>query len=125
MVHCVYCMDTPMYMAIIEEVRFQIANEILKEGEKLPSIRNLAKTLEVSVITIKRAYKELEEAGYITTIPAKGSKVALGAKDRIKEEFLATIKEHVTIAYRLAQKLNISDAEFGMLHELIKAEHNG
>ncbi|HRV24240.1 MAG TPA: GntR family transcriptional regulator [Sphaerochaeta sp.] len=118
-------MDTPMYMAIIEEVRFQIANEILKEGEQLPSIRNLAKTLKVSVITVKRAYKELEEAGYITTIPAKGSKVSLGAKERIKEEFLTTIRDHVTFAYRLAQKLKISDAEFGMLYELVKAEHNG
>lgn len=118
-------MNTPMYMAIIEEVRFQIANEIIKEGENLPSIRKLAKTLKVSVITVKRAYKELEEAKYITTVPAKGSKVALGAKLRIKEEFLTTIKEHVSLSYRLAQKLQISDVEFGMLVELVKAEHTG
>lgn len=114
-----------MYMAIIEEIRFQIANGILKEGGRLPSIRNLAKTLNVSVITVKRAYKEVEEAGYITTIAAKGSKVSIGARDRIREEFLATIREHVTIAYLLARKLKISDAEFGMLYELVKAEHNG
>ena len=116
-------MDTPMYMAIIEEVRYQIVNEILKEGESLPSIRKLAKTLKVSVITVKRAYKELEALGYIITIAAKGSKVALGARERIKEEFLHTIKGHVATAYRIAEKLNIS--EFGMLLELVKAENHG
>ena len=66
--------------AIYEQIYLQIKSAIvsadLTEGDILPSIRNLAKDLRISVITTKRAYDELEKDGYIYSVPGKGSYVA-------------------------------------------------
>jgi GntR family transcriptional regulator len=66
----------PMYLQIIEQIRQRIAVGDWKAGQPIPSIRQLAADLEVSVITVKRAYLELEHAGVITTQHGKGSVVA-------------------------------------------------
>ena len=66
----------PIYDQIYSQIKAQIINGELKEDEALPSIRNLAKDLRISVITTKRAYDELEREGFIYTLPAKGCFVA-------------------------------------------------
>ena len=68
--------DKPIYEQIFTQIRDQILSGALQPGQPLPSIRSLAKDLRVSVITTKRAYEELEKAGYLNTVPAKGSYVA-------------------------------------------------
>lgn len=70
------CNDKPIYEQIYTQIRNQILSGALPPGQALPSIRALAKDLRVSVITTKRAYEELEKAGYLYTVPAKGSYVA-------------------------------------------------
>lgn len=67
---------TPIYDQIYTQIKNQIISGDLKEDELLPSIRNLAKDLRISVITTKRAYDELERDGFIYTLPAKGCFVA-------------------------------------------------
>ena len=68
--------SVPIYEQIMGQIKRNIMNGTLKEGEALPSMRTLAKELRVSVITTKRAYEELENAGFIVTVMGKGSFVA-------------------------------------------------
>ena len=66
----------PIYEQIFTQLRDEICSGALPPGEALPSIRSLARDLRVSVITTKRAYEELERAGYVVTVAGKGSFVA-------------------------------------------------
>ena len=62
----------PIYTQIVDNFKSQIASGILQSGEKLPSVRELAGTLAINPNTIQRAYRELELAGWIATVPGKG-----------------------------------------------------
>jgi GntR family transcriptional regulator len=100
----------PMYLQIMEQIRRRIAVGDWKPGHPLPSIRQLAIDLQISVITIKRAYLELEREGVIATQHGKGSVVA-AAPDvgtRIYEQELAA---HIEEAARLAALLGLSPRE--------------
>ena len=96
----------PMYLQIIEQIKRRIAVGDWAPGHPIPSIRQLAADLQVSVITVKRAYLELEHEGVILTQHGKGSTVApdasLGA--RLHEEDLA---KHLEQAVRLAGLLGL------------------
>ena len=70
----------------------QILNGTLTPGEVLPSIRNLAKELKVSIITSKRAYEELEKEGFVETVTGKGTFVAKQNTERLKETVLYEIE---------------------------------
>ena len=82
----------PIYEQIVMQIKKNIMNGNLKEGEALPSMRTLAKELRISVITTKRAYEELESAGFIITVMGKGSFVAKKNIERIKEELSQSLK---------------------------------
>jgi len=100
----------PMYLQIMEQIKRRIAVGDWKAGEALPSIRQLAADLQVSVITVKRAYLELEREGVIATQHGKGSIVA-GRSDtaaRLYEEELARQLEQ---AAQLGRLLGISPKE--------------
>jgi GntR family transcriptional regulator len=100
----------PMYLQIMEQIRRHIAVGDWKVGQPLPSIRQLAVDLQISVITVKRAYFELERDGVIATQHGKGSVVAAGADvgSRIHEEELA---RHLEEALRIAHLLGLSAKE--------------
>ena len=100
----------PIYLQIIEQIKRRIAVGDWKAGELLPSIRQLAADLQISVITVKRAYLELEREGVIATHHGKGSVVAAGADvaSRIYEQELA---KHLEQAARLASLLGVSPRE--------------
>lgn len=66
----------PIYEQITDQIKSAILSRELNEGDALPSIRFLAKELRISVITTKRAYEDLEQAGFINTVPGKGCFVA-------------------------------------------------
>lgn len=68
-------LDTPLYIQLYENIKYSIEKEELKDGEKLPSIRSLAKKLEVNNITIVNAYKLLEQEGYVYSIKGSGTYV--------------------------------------------------
>ena len=72
MVHLDYRDARPIYSQIIDGFREQISEGILKPGEKLPSVRDLAAELAINPNTIQRAYRELELQGWIATVPGKG-----------------------------------------------------
>lgn len=76
----------PIYDQICDQVKSAIMAGALTVGDRLPSIRALASDLRVSVITVKRAYEELEAEGFIETVHGKGSFVAGGNVDALREE---------------------------------------
>ena len=78
----------PLYEQIQNQIKTQILNGTLAPGEGLPSIRNLAKELKVSIITSKRAYEELEKEGFVETVTGKGTFVAKQNTERMKEIML-------------------------------------
>ena len=82
----------PLYEQIQTQIKSQILNGNLKSGEGLPSIRNLAKELKVSIITTKRAYEELEKEGFIETVTGKGTFVSKQNTERLKEITLYDIE---------------------------------
>ena len=63
----------PIYEQITDQIKAAIISGALREGDPLPSIRFLAKELRISVITTKRAYEDLEQAGFINTVPGRGA----------------------------------------------------
>lgn len=100
----------PIYLQIIEQIKQRIAVGDWEEGQAIPSIRQLAVNLQVSVITVKRAYLELEREGVIVTQQGKGSRVAatpsLGT--RLHEQEL---ERHLEEATRIAAMLGMRPKE--------------
>ena len=92
----------PIYDQIYSQIKNQIINGTLKEDEPLPSIRNLAKDLRISVITTKRAYDELEKEGFIYTVPGKGCFVAKKNIELLREESLRKIEDHMACIKELS-----------------------
>lgn len=98
----------PIYDQIFSQIKAQIISGELQENEALPSIRNLAKDLHISVVTTKRAYDELEKEGFLYTIPAKGCYVAPRNVELLREEHLKKIEWHLDEALRLAAESGLS-----------------
>ncbi len=111
----------PIYAQIESQIKTLIIQNQLKEGEPLPSMRNLAKELRISLITTKRAYEELERDGFIVTVAGKGCFVASKNKELMREENLKEIENLLTKAVDMALMCNISHSEMqeilSMLYE--------
>lgn len=101
----------PIYEQIYTQIKAQIISGELKEDELLPSIRNLAKDLRISVITTKRAYDELEKDGFIYTVAAKGCFVAAKNVEMLREENLKKIEDHITQIMHLVATCNLSKSD--------------
>lgn len=70
----------PIYEQLMDQIKTEIIQSVLKEGEALPSVRTLAGELRISALTVKKAYDRLEEEGFVTTVHGKGTYVS--ASDR-------------------------------------------
>ena len=92
----------PIYEQIVRQVSARILSGALPPGTALPSIRALARDLKISVITTKRAYDELEAAGFLVTVAGKGSFVAEGNRALQREARLREMEELLTKAIALA-----------------------
>ena len=101
----------PIYDQIFSQIKAQIISGELQENEALPSIRNLAKDLHISVVTTKRAYDELEKEGFLYTIAAKGCFVAPKNVELLREETLKTMEQHIDQLVRLAKSVGMSADE--------------
>jgi GntR family transcriptional regulator len=100
----------PMYLQIMEQIKQRVAVGDWKSGEKIPSIRDLAVALKVSVITIKRAYLELEREGVIITRHGIGSAVADDADTGLRL-YREQLEKHLDEAARLAALIGLSAEE--------------
>jgi GntR family transcriptional regulator len=108
----------PMYLQIMDQIKQKVAVGDWAAGEEIPSIRQLAVSLQVSVITVKRAYLELEREAVIVTQHGKGSFVAPdpALSPRLYEEELA---QHLDRAAELGTSLGMSEKE--IVHRLRRA----
>lgn len=107
----------PIYEQILKQIQTAILSGELAEGDALPSIRQLAKDLKISVITTKRAYEELEKAGFIYSIVGKGSFVAEQNLDVIREKKLRVIEEQLSAVISNSKEIGLPYEE---LQELLK-----
>ena len=114
--------ELPIYLQIVNQIKEAILLNNLKENEQLPSIRNLAKDLRISVITTKNAYEELEREGYVETFPGKGVYVANKNMELIREEQLQKIEDLIDTAVSIAKISNISKSEIENMLDILYEE---
>lgn len=107
----------PIYEQIKNQIKAQIVAGELKADEDLPGMRTLASDLKVSVITTKRAYNDLEQEGYIYSMPGKGSFVKKLNEEVVRENALAEIEKYFTDAMTVAKAAGI---EIEKLQEILK-----
>ncbi len=112
----------PIYEQIATQIKNMIMRGELGEDDALPSIRNLARELQISVITTKRAYEELERDGYILSVPGKGSFVAAQNKELLKEIRLKIVEEKLAEAVDAGKSIDLSLNEMQEMLKLLYEE---
>jgi GntR family transcriptional regulator len=103
--------NDPIYLQIVNQIKGMIMSGELSPGDALPSMRNLAMQMRVSLITTKRAYEELERDGFIETYTGRGSFVKAQNPEFLREENLRQIEKLLTEAVDKAQMSGVSKEE--------------
>ena len=111
--------SVPIYEQIEIAIKQAIFSNELKEEDMLPSVRSLANDLKISFLTVKKAYDELEQGGFIKTVQGKGSFVAPKNLELIKEEKLKEIQDYIEKIYNISKVANISEEEIKELFKII------
>lgn len=114
--------NEPIYEQISSQIKAMIFKGDLKEGDMLPSIRGLAKDLQISVITTKRAYDELEREGFIESVQGKGSFVASQNKELMREMKLKIIEEKLQEVVKESNILGLSYSEVSEMLRILFEE---
>ena len=104
----------PIYEQITSQIKLQIIDGTLQAGEVIPSIRSLAKSLHISVITVQRAYEELQRDGFIETTVGRGSFVSSRNQSFYQEEQQRQAEEYLLKAAEIARSAGIP------LHKLVE-----
>ena len=112
----------PIYKQIKTAIKQAIFSNELKEEDMLPSVRSMANDLKISFLTVKKAYDELEQEGYIKTVQGKGSFVAPKNLELIREEKLKEIQNYIEKIYDISKISNISEEEIMKLFKMIFEE---
>lgn len=116
--------DLPIYAQIKEQVKEQILSGELEEDEMLPSLRQLAKDLKISVLTTTRAYNELEEEGFITSRQGKGFFVMSSGSNLIREQLIQEVEKNLNSAILAAERASMTDEELiKLLRLLLEVNH--
>jgi GntR family transcriptional regulator len=111
----------PIYEQISKQIKSQILSGDLAEGETLPSIRRLAQDLQISVITTKRAYDELEREGFLNTVGGKGTFVAVQNQELLKEKRMKVVEDTLAKAVEESRLMGIGEEDLvEMLRLLFK-----
>lgn len=116
--------ELPIYAQIREQIKEQIMSGALSEGSTLPSIRQLAKELGISVITTTRAYNELESEGFITAMQGRGSVVLSRNNNLIHEQYLKRIEEYLQAAIENANYAGLSQEELMQMLQTLYSGNN-
>ena len=111
--------SVPIYQQIKNCIIEQIMNGDLEEDEAIPSIRNLAQDIKISVMTIKKAYDELEQEGYIISRQGKGSYVAPKNTQLAKEKAQKDIEAYLSRILQIAESFDIDRKEILDVFELM------
>lgn len=100
--------NEPIYQQITSQIKAMIIDGTLKAGDAMPSMRNLAKSLHVSVITAQHAYEDLQKDGFIETVAGKGTFVSSQNKNLIREEQLRIIENKIEEITKIAKIYDVS-----------------
>lgn len=103
--------DVPIYEQIEEQIKTSILDGKTEENEQLPSIRQLARDLKISVITTTRAYNDLVDAGFIVSVAGKGYFVAPRNNELLRERMLCAMEEALEKAMEYGRNAGLSDEE--------------
>jgi GntR family transcriptional regulator len=114
--------DKPLYQQIKEQMKDAILRDELTEGHMLPSIRNLANDLRVSVLTIRRVYEELEAEGLVTSQAGRGTFVALGNVELLRDSKRHLVEQRIQEVIDTAKSLNISKGELNAMIDILFEE---
>ena len=109
----------PIYEQLSRQIRSLISTGQMKEGEPLPSVRVLAKELRISALTVKKAYDDLEQEGFITTVHGKGSFVSSACQELFLEQQKQEVENLLEQAVRKGRSLGLSNQELTDTFELI------
>lgn len=113
----------PIYEQIAEQIKSSIMSGALQAGEAIPSIRAMAKSLHISVLTVQKAYDKLQAEGFIETTAGKGCFVSAQDQDFYLEEQQRKIEEHFAAAIEIARGSGIQlDTLHGLLTLLYEEE---
>lgn len=114
--------EKPLYEQIKEQIKSGILKGDLENGELLPSIRNLSTDLNVSILTIRRVYDELEKEGFVASKAGKGTFILAGNKDLIEDTKRVLIEEKMIELITLSKTLDISIEELHQMLDIVYEE---
>lgn len=103
--------DVPIYEQIKQQIREAVLSGELKQEEQLPSVRQLARDLKISVITTTRAYNDLMDEGYIISVAGKGYFIAPRNNELLRERMLCEMEESLEKAVEAGRNAGLSDEE--------------
>ena len=113
----------PIYEQIKQQVKAAILSGELKEEEALPSLRTLAKDLKISVLTVTRAYTELEQEGFVKNVQGRGCFVLGSGSELMKEQLICKVENGLTEAIKAAKIANLSNEELHHLLDIFLEAH--
>jgi GntR family transcriptional regulator len=111
--------ELPIYQQIVDQIKASILRGDLSADQPLPSIRVLAKELQISVITTKRAYEELEKDGLIYTLPGKGSFVAEHDDGKLEESKARLVEDKIREAIDAAKMMGLTKSELSKIFKSV------
>lgn len=114
--------EKPLYEQIKDQIKSAILKGDLQNGELLPSIRNFSTDLNVSILTIRRVYDELEKEGFVSSKAGKGTFVLAGNKDLIEDTKRVLIEEKLIDLITLSNTLDISIDELHKMLDIVYEE---
>ena len=112
----------PIYEQLMEQIKSDIIQSELKEGEALPSVRTLAGELRISALTVKKAYDKLEEEGFVTTVHGKGTYVSASDKQLALEARQKAIEDDFDKVNDRALSMGMKKEEISEVVKLILDE---
>lgn len=112
----------PIYEQLMEQIKSDIIQSVLSEGEALPSVRTLAGELRISALTVKKAYDRLEEEGFVTTVHGKGTYVSASDKQLAAEARRRAVEEDFDKAIDRALSIGMEKDEITELVQLLLVE---
>lgn len=115
----------PVYEQLMAQIKQEIIQGSLKEGEALPSVRNFSNELKISALTIKKAYDKLEEEGFVITVHGKGTYVAATDRQLAIEARRKAVEEDFSTAVSKARAVGLKEDEIREILEIILADPDG
>lgn len=114
--------NKPIYEQITSQIKAMVMSGKLQNGDPIPSMRALAKKLHISVITVQKAYEDLQRDGFIETAVGKGSYISGNSKEFYQEEQQRIVEEHLMAAVDIAKRCNL---KLHQLQELLTLFYKG